>query len=136
EETLVRGYSIGSFDATECSGASSCPEFDRLVGSRLAVANLELRVPLFGTEQFGLITFPMLPTELSAFLDAGAAWTGDDGVSLDFARRSADRTPVLSTGLSARVNLLGYLVLEAYYAYPFQRPDRGWHWGFQIAPGW
>jgi len=136
ENTLVRGYSIGSFHASECSGTSDCPEFDRLVGSRLAVANLELRVPLFGTPQFGLIDFPLLPTELSAFVDAGAAWTGDDGVSFDFARRSADRIPVFSAGLSARVNLLGYLVLEAYYAYPFQRPDRGWHWGFQVAPGW
>jgi len=136
ENTLVRGYSIGSFRASECSGTSDCPEFDRLVGSRLAVANLELRVPLFGTQQFGLIDFPMLPTELGAFVDAGAAWTSDDGVNLDFARRSADRIPVVSAGLSARVNLLGYLVLEAYYAYPFQRPDRGWHWGFQIAPGW
>jgi Tol biopolymer transport system component len=136
EQTLVRGYSFGSFEAGECSGTSTCPEFDRLIGSRVAVANLELRVPLFGTSQFGLIDFPALPTELSVFLDAGAAWTGDQGVELDLARRSAERTPVLSTGISARVNLLGYLVLEAYYAYPFQRPDKGWHWGFQIAPGW
>jgi hypothetical protein len=34
------------------------------------------------------------------------------------------------------VNILGYLVLEIYYAYPFQRPERGAHWGFNIAPGW
>jgi len=136
EQTLVRGYEIGSFRASECSGTVDCPEFDRLVGSRLAVANLELRVPLFGTERYGLIDFPMLPTELSVFLDAGAAWTGEEGVTLEFARRSPDRIPVFSTGLSARFNLFGYLVLEAYYAYPFQRPDRGWHWGVQIAPGW
>jgi hypothetical protein len=31
---------------------------------------------------------------------------------------------------------LGYLILEAYYAHPFQRPVRGAHWGFNIAPGW
>src|SRR5690606_7176788 len=135
EQTLVRGYSFGSFEAGECSGTSTCPEFDRLIGSRVAVANLELRVPLFGTSQFGLIDFPALPTELSVFLDAGAAWTGDQGVELDLARRSAERTPVLSTGISARVSLRGDLGLEAYYAYPFQRPDTGWHWGIRRAPG-
>jgi len=136
ENTLVRGYSIGSFRVSECSGNSDCPEFDRLIGSRLAVANIELRVPLFGSPRYGLINIPMLPVELSAFVDAGAAWTSEEGVSFDFARRSTERIPVFSTGLSARVNLFGYAVLEAYYAYPFQRPDRGWHWGFQLAPGW
>ena len=29
-----------------------------------------------------------------------------------------------------------YVVLEAYYAYPFQRPQKGWHFGFNLAPGW
>jgi hypothetical protein len=43
---------------------------------------------------------------------------------------------VFSAGMSARVNLLGFAVLEAYYAYPFQRPEKGWHWGFQLYPGW
>jgi len=44
--------------------------------------------------------------------------------------------PVFSAGVSARFNILGYLVLEAYYAYPFQRPGKGGHLGFNIAPGW
>jgi hypothetical protein len=38
--------------------------------------------------------------------------------------------------MTARINLLGFAVFEAYYAYPFQRPDRGAHFGFQLAPGW
>jgi heavy metal translocating P-type ATPase len=37
--------------------------------------------------------------------------------------------PVASAGLSARINVLGALILEIYYAYPFQRPDRGAHFG-------
>ena len=44
--------------------------------------------------------------------------------------------PVGSTGVSARVNILGFMILETYYAYPWQRPDKGWHWGFNLAPGW
>jgi hypothetical protein len=44
--------------------------------------------------------------------------------------------PVFSTGVSARMNVLGYLVFEAYYAYPFQRPEKGAHFGFVLSPGW
>ncbi len=144
-ETFVRGYSLESFDVTqECTGnssstAQSCAPLDRLVGSRVAVANLEIRLPLIGTEELGLINFPFIPTEISPFIDAGLAWTSDAErkPNLTFSRDSdALNIPVVSAGVSARFNVLGYLVLEAYYAYPFQRPNKGWHLGFNIAPGW
>jgi hypothetical protein len=48
----------------------------------------------------------------------------------------ADRIPVFSTGVSFRFNLMGYAILEAYAAHPFQRPKKNWVWGFQLAPGW
>ena len=162
-ETYVRGYAVESFTGDECSqvlnsNRSECPEFDRLIGSRLAVANLELRVPLFGVEGLGLINMPFLPTEISPFVDVGLAWWGQDAEAclvftngdecpegqmyspsrpvLSFERNTTDRVPVVSTGISARFNVLGYLILEAYYAYPFQRPEKGAHWGFNISPGW
>ena len=47
-----------------------------------------------------------------------------------------DRIPVVSAGISARINLFGYAVLETYYAKPFQRPDHKPLFGFQLAPGW
>ena len=136
--SLVRGYSSGSFDVAECTQVvgSSCPEFDRLNGSRVAVASLELRVPFIGTERFGLIDGGgFLPIDLAVFGDAGAAWTGDEGVEWKFDRDSVERVPVFSAGASARVNMLGSAVFELYYAYPFQR-DIGWEFGFQLAPGW
>jgi surface antigen Omp85-like protein/WD40 repeat protein len=140
QEPLVRGYSVENFEPRECSAVggnvNSCPEFDRLVGSRIGVANIELRIPLFGTEQFGIFRVPFLPTEISPFLDAGVAWSKDSTASFKFARNTTERVPVFSTGLSARFNLFGYAVVEAYYAYPFQRPSKGWHFGFQLAPGW
>jgi Tol biopolymer transport system component len=139
-ETLVRGYSINSFDPAECTSVpgdvNACPEFDRLIGSRIAVTNLELRIPLFGNEQFGLINFPFLPLELVGFLDGGLAWNSTDRVRPDFTEQSLERIPVFSAGGSVRVNLFGYLVAELYYAKPFQRPMKGAHWGFSIAPGW
>ena len=100
------------------------------------MTNLELRVPFIGVEQYGIVNFPFLPTELVAFVDGGVAWDEDHSATLKFSRNSPDRIPVFSAGFSARMNILGIMVLEAYYAYPFQRPVKGWHWGFQIAPGW
>jgi hypothetical protein len=147
-ETFVRGYAYESFDINECSGTTpenSCPEFDRLIGSKMAVANLELRIPLFGVPGLGLINMPFLPTEIAPFIDAGVAWWGNEVVEgettdgrpkLTFDRNTSERVPVVSAGVSARFNILGYLILEAYYAYPFQRPAKGGHFGFQIAPGW
>ena len=141
QETLVRGYDVNDFDASECTalagvGGNECPEFDRLLGSRIGVANFEIRFPLLGVREFGLINFPYLPTEIAPFFDVGAAWSKDDSPELTFSRNTNTRVPVFSTGISARMNVLGYMVLEAYYAYPFQRPERGAHFGFVLSPGW
>ncbi len=137
-ETFIRGYSPYSFQPGECTdvGNDGCPEFDRLEGQRIGVVNLEARIPLLGTDRFGLINFGFLPTELVLFTDAGMAWNSWDDVDLTFDRQTAARVPVFSTGVSARMNILGAFILEAYYAQPWQRPGRGWHWGFNLAPGW
>ncbi|HUF12936.1 MAG TPA: basic secretory protein-like protein [Longimicrobiales bacterium] len=166
-EWLIRGYARESFESNECpesvgSGTfSDCPAFGRLYGSRIAVANFEARFPFLGVEEFGLINFPYLPTELTAFFDAGFAWCGDsppetpeqdfvvptrcgpgangepaEDTDLMFRTNSIERIPVFSAGVSSRFNILGYIILEVYYAYPFQRPDKGWHLGFNLAPGW
>jgi hypothetical protein len=136
-ETFIRGYAWESFDASECSQLTlDCPAVDRLLGNQLAVTSLELRIPLLGVEQYGIINFPYLPTELVLFTDAGLAWDADHPAKLEWSRSPTDRVPVVSTGVSARFNVLGFLILEAYYAKPWQRPNKDWHWGFQIAPGW
>ena len=142
---FVRGYSFRSFDFEECTNAGgtvnspqACPEYDRLRGTHMALASAEIRLPLFGTEQFGLLNFPYLPTELSLFTDAGVAWYQDDLPELVFSTDPDDprRIPVVSAGVSARFNVLGYIIFEAFYAYPFQRPEKGAHFGFQLMPGW
>lgn len=137
---FVRGYSFTSFDDLgECTATASgaCAEQDRLLGTRVATASVELRVPLFGNESYGLVNFPYLPTEISFFADGGVSWTKNDLPDLRWeTERTADRIPVFSAGVSTRVNLFGYTVLEIYYAKPFQRPVKGNHFGFQIIPGW
>jgi hypothetical protein len=170
EETLLRGYGYSSFSADECkvtgaaaatqAAATSCPVQERLFGSKVGVINAELRIPLFGTEGFGLLNFPFLPTEVSPFFDAGVSYTNNQNPDFRLTRAAndiptacaspannvaaqaqsfypcADRIPVFSTGVSFRFNLMGYAILEAYAAHPFQRPGKMWVWGFQLAPGW
>ncbi len=138
-ENLIRGYARESFDFSACVRNEICTESDRyqqLFGQRVQVFNFEMRVPLTGVSQFGLLDLPFLPIELVTFADVGLAWDDFGDVDLRFDRTTRDRVPVFSTGVSARVNLLGFMILESYYAYPFQRPDKGWHWGFTLAPGW
>ena len=150
-EWFIRGYDYGSFTPEEC-GASQvggefgvCPVRNRLFGHKVAVMSGEFRVPLLGVEQYGLLTFPFVPTELVVFGDGGLAWDSHllnadgtlempDEPVLKFSRSSNARIPVFTAGVGARFNVLGFLVLEAYYAYPFQRPDKGWPLGLPSSP--
>jgi hypothetical protein len=140
DPSLVRGYAANTFNASECSLSQSnpnaCPEFDRLVGSRIAAASIELRIPFLGNQQLGLIRSPLFPVDIAPFVDGGVAWARGNTPAFTFATRSSERIPVFSAGVSARANLLGYAVLEVFYAHPFQRPDKSWVLGFQLAPGW
>ena len=132
---FVRGYNLNNFELGECSTAD-CPEADRLSGTRIAMASAEVRFPLFGNESLGLINFSYLPTEIALFTDVGLAWTENESPDLVFDRNSVERVPLVSAGVSSRFNLFGSLVFEVYYAYPFQRPVKGGHWGIQFLPGW
>jgi Tol biopolymer transport system component len=129
---LVRGYDSGSFEAGECGIQvdNSCPAFDRLIGSRVAIANAELRFPLWGAfarDQF----YGPVPVELALFADGGVAWGSN---SRTFVNRS-DSSPVASVGAAARINVLGFAVAEIDYVRPLDRPGRGWIWQFSLIPG-
>jgi len=168
---FVRGYNFNNFEPGECTPglgtdtngnttiSGDCGETSRLFGTRIALASAELRTPVLGSGDFGLINFPYLPTEITLFADAGLAWNSSDNFFdlLEFSEgRSTEvfsiideqgneqlleaevsrRVPVFSAGVSSRFNLFGYIVLEIFYAYPFQRPEKGAHFGFQLIPGW
>jgi hypothetical protein len=130
--SLVRGYDVGTFRASECrpTAESSCPEFDRLIGSRLFVTNLELRVPAVGLFN-GRLDYGPLPIELFAFVDGGVAWTRTEKPSF----AGGTRDFVTSTGFGARVNVLGFLITEFNLARPLSRPGRGWIFVFNLRPG-
>jgi Tol biopolymer transport system component len=131
---LIRGYNYGSFEASECrvGPAGSCEVYDRLLGSRMLVANLEFRFPLL--RPFGGVGGSMygpVPIEVAFFADAGVAWTSAD----DPRFFGGNREPVTSAGVTFRANLFGFAVAQVDFAHPFQRPGRGWIWGFSLTPG-
>lgn len=123
---LVRGYNLGSFDVTEAA------VFDRLLGSRMLVSNIELRFPLlrpFGGARGNM--YGPVPVEVAFFADGGLAWMRDDAPSIF----GGSREGVSSAGVSLRVNVFGFAVLQTDFARPFQRPGAGWQWGFSLTPG-
>jgi hypothetical protein len=134
--SVMRGYDPYSIDPVECGTASgNCPVFDRLVGTRIVAASAEVRAPLLGTKEFGLIDAPFLPTEIFAFADGGAAYSDNQKVNWQFETRTDERVPVFSVGVGLRI-LLAYIPIEVYAAKPFQRPDEEVVYGFNIIPGW
>jgi Omp85 superfamily domain/WD40-like Beta Propeller Repeat len=134
--SVMRGYDPYSIDPVECGTTNAtCPVFDRLVGTRIVAASAEVRAPLLGTREYGLIDAPFLPTEIFAFGDVGAAYSDDEEVNWTFETRTNERVPVFSVGLGLRI-LLAYIPIEVYAAKPFQRPDEEVVYGFNIIPGW
>jgi hypothetical protein len=140
--SLLRGYDYGNL-RDRCVGAAQqglenatpCEVLDQLFGSRIAVANAELRFPLIQAIVFGGgIGLP--PIEGFGFYDAGYAWGEGTppGVEPGLTPEPITRSLLSSAGVGARVNLLGYAVLEAAYVRPFTG-DRGWHWQFALQPG-
>ncbi|MGH9349081.1 MAG: hypothetical protein ACRD26_17635 [Vicinamibacterales bacterium] len=126
-QTLVRGYDLRSFAADECgAAATTCSMMDELMGSRLALVNLELRAPLFGLFARSFDYGP-LPVELLAFVDAGFLWTGRRGAPLEHDR-------FRSAGAGARVNIGGF-IMEITAARPFDRTGSGWRASFLMRPG-
>jgi hypothetical protein len=133
---LVRGYSYGSFDASECvpppEDPGACPVFDQLLGSRILVANAELRFPLFGVLGLGSGYYGAFPLEFAVFGDGGLAWDTANDPSVF---GSGTREPVFSAGVGLRINLLGFAVAELDLVRPFDRRGKGWMWQFELQPG-
>lgn len=151
---LIRGYEANSFYK---NGNVSTNGFDinQLVGSRIAVANFEIRLPFTGPKKLSAIESKFLFTDLNAFFDIGLAYNKNSTVGFHSEPRIIgtkpsptpnnpnatvpvyERIPAMSVGASLRVNVFGYFVLEPYFAIPFQRKDvSGGVFGLTFAPGW
>ena len=131
--SLVRGYDIGSFSAAECGSGNgtTCPVFDQLIGSKILVGNIELRFPPFGLLHVGGGYYGALPVEAAIFYDAGVAWT-DSAKAQIF---GGTRKLIRSTGVSFRLNLLGYAIGQMDVVRPLDRPQKNWLVRFSITEG-
>jgi len=136
---FIRGYENAGTSSSTLSGNNF--NINWLTGSRLLMANAELRLPFTGPERLAIIKSKYLLTDLNLFFDSGLAWNSYDRIRFDFnpspATDDTTRFPVYSTGISLRINVFGYLVLEPFYAFPLQ--DGGFRngtFGLNFVPGW
>ncbi|MBB2144775.1 tolB protein precursor [Pedobacter sp. LMG 31464] len=141
---LIRGYEANSFYNSKVANTGNF-DINQLSGSKLAVFNFEVRLPFTGPKKLAQIPSKFLFTDLNLFFDAGLAWTEDSKVSFKGEPNGvllpdgtpAERVPAISAGVSLRVNVFGYFVIEPYYAIPFTRSDvKVGVFGLTFAPGW
>jgi len=140
---LLRGYTYGSLRNNECvadpgsSGITGCAELDQLIGSKIAVGNVELRFPLARSLVLGFLPIGFPPIEGAIFFDAGVAW--DEGTTLKWRRESGDdpllvRTPLKSWGGSIRANVFGLFIMRLDYTKPLDRTRKKSYWTVSLGP--
>jgi len=114
-------------------------------GSKILVGNFEIRLPFTGPRQLSVIPSNFLITDLNIFFDAGLGFFKENDLKKNpvdpdpiDGRDPVRHKPLLSTGISLRVNLFGAIVLEPYFALPLTVPKerREWQWGLNFIPGW
>jgi hypothetical protein len=128
--SLVRGYGAAAVARSQCgAGTSRCPALYQLVGTRYAVAKIEVRMPLLGLRS-SRVRYGSLPIDGFIFGDAGAAWGGRERTSLGPV--PAARL-VRSVGAGVRLNALG-LIFELTTARPLDLDHPGWRFGFNLRP--
>lgn len=134
---MVHGYGFGSFAASECTpgatGATAsalCGPVDNLVGSRVAVANIEVRAPIPGLFR-GQVDYGRLPVDLVGFFDAGVAWSSGTRPAFAGGTRMLSR----SVGAAIRVNVFGLFAVEIAASHPFDRPNKSLRWQIGIRQG-
>ena len=138
---LVRGYE----DISIYGGTNYSFDPTNLTGSRIAVVNAEFRFPFSGPQVLAPIKSNIFLTDFNLFFDGGLAWNKDDKIkfkwkaseSKGYTAIQKERIPVFSAGASFRINLFGYLVIEPYYAIPFQNGGfSNGMFGINFVPGW
>jgi outer membrane protein assembly factor BamA len=136
----IRGYDKANFNGYECTsfiGAGSNCDAAALVGSRVMVANAEIRFPLIRRFDLGTLPVGLPPIEALVFYDAGLAWTAGQKVSLTKPENydlNTQRFLMRSYGVGLRVNLFNLAILKWDYAKPLDQPGRKPNWTFSLGP--
>ena len=131
---FVRGYDRNNLLLQTCPvvGASSLNcSATQLLGSRVAVTNVELRFPLLRRIELGILPVTLPPVDGQFFFDAGVAWSRGQtvyGVRPTGYDAGTQRYPLRSYGFGVRLNLYNYAMLRWDFAVPLDR--QGNHRGF------
>ena len=137
---FVRGYDRNSTFYLSCpvigANPTNCSAV-QLLGSRVAVANAELRFPLLRRLELGFLPIELPPLDGLFFYDAGLAWSAGQSV---YASRPSDydvakqRYPLRSYGFGLRLNLFNYAILRWDYAIPVDQDGHRGLWTWSLWP--
>jgi WD40 repeat protein len=137
---FVRGYDRNNSFYLTCpivgANPSNCNAV-QLLGSRVAVANVELRFPLIRRVELGILPIALPPLDGLLFFDAGMAWSKDHTPYLTrpaFADPAKARYPLRSYGFGLRLNVFNYAILRWDYAKPLDHPDTRGFWTWSLWP--
>jgi outer membrane protein assembly factor BamA len=134
---FVRGYDRANFNFYDCTSVLNSQQTcnnAQLAGSRVVVANAELRFPIIRRFDVGS-SFGLPPVDGLIFYDAGLAWSSGQTPHLGRAPDNNDpnfnRYPLTSWGGGLRVNLFNLAILRWDYARPLST-DRKPNWTFSL----
>jgi len=132
---FVRGYSYEAMYESAMVDPNSLG-YNQLMGSKMLLANFEVRLPFTGPKRLAVIKSGMFFTDINFFVDAGLIWDSGNTLSLKKDTDRSVRYPIYSTGLSARINLFGQIIIQPYYAFPLslKTGNRG-YFGLNFYPG-
>lgn len=159
----IKRYIFDSETGGNVLGYTYENSYTNLSGSRMAIANFEVRLPFTGPEKIAAVKSGLLFSDLNFFVDAGLAWRaggtiqGSRGINDIISRERIETTdeagntrvyyvgeynenlhvPIMSLGVSLRVNVFGAMILEPYYAVPvLGDKSKFGRFGLNFAPGW
>ena len=137
---FVRGYDRNSTFYLSCpvvgANPSNCSAL-QLLGSRVAVGNVELRFPLIRRLELGFLPVDLPPLDGLFFYDVGLAWSRGQSVTLQRpAEYNVDtqRYPLRSYGFGLRLNLFNYAIVRWDYAVPVDQSARRGVWTWSLWP--
>ena len=137
---FVRGYDRNSTFYLSCpvigANPATCSAV-QLLGSRVAVANVELRFPVVRRVELGFLPMSLPPVDGLFFYDMGLAWSR--GQVLYSSRPSGydvtrQRYPLRSYGFGMRLNLFNYAIVRWDYAVPVDQNNRKGFWTWSLWP--
>jgi Tol biopolymer transport system component len=134
----MRGYEYETFTSDVGIPDTLGVTVNDLSGSKMALCNLEVRLPFTGPKKISMIESGFFLTDWVLFSDIGVAWDQSTSPRLATSKKKdSDRIPLISLGTSLRFNLFGYIVIEPYYAFPMSYGGfRNGIFGINFQPGW